>query len=198
MFPSRRACRIANRFRLHGKSQPRARDWMTGPCVTGPCVTGPSMTGPSMTGRSMTGASMTGPSMTDLPTCTTDILSVASLSNHATLPPTTPHRRDARFRASRPDRRRTRCPSYKRDAATGRPTQADVRSPHVRRTSCPSRVCRITPPSTDDTTSMGRPSPSEPTRSSTDKMSVVQVGGSPRSSPTQQRLHPHSSFTAEP
>jgi hypothetical protein len=39
--------------------------------------------------------------------------------------------------------RRTRCPSYKEDAATSRPTQADIHSPHVRRTSCPSKLCRV-------------------------------------------------------
>jgi hypothetical protein len=36
--------------------------------------------------------------------------------------------------------RRTRCPSYKEDAATDQPTHVDIRSPHVRRTSCPSRA----------------------------------------------------------
>ncbi|MEY4178120.1 MAG: hypothetical protein RLY70_1694 [Planctomycetota bacterium] len=37
-----------------------------------------------------------------------------------------------------------------------------------------------------------------PTPAATDKMSVVQRGGSPRATPTRQRRHPISSFTAEP
>ncbi|MEY4181190.1 MAG: hypothetical protein RLY70_4765 [Planctomycetota bacterium] len=143
----------------------------------------------------------------------------------------------------------TNCP------ATGRPTQADIRSPHVRRTSCPSPApwhaieltSAFATPSIDQRTQFEQPRRTRRARRlkddihrfilsylrvlrvlrgtqiattvvrpvtlvvergstrgdafevlATDKMSVVQSGGWPRSKPTRRRLNPPSSFTAEP
>ena len=99
-----------------------------------------------------------------------------------------PHsRRGIEFRLQR---RRTRCPSYKREFHHDRNPIGNVctrfpRLPPSRRrrpglqTAIATR-CRIPPPA------------------ATDKMSVVQRRDPPRLKPNRQRLHTLSSFTAEP
>ncbi|MEY4179439.1 MAG: hypothetical protein RLY70_3013 [Planctomycetota bacterium] len=78
------------------------------------------------------------------PLRTTDILSVASLSDAspASNPSATPHPADFRLQSRQLQRRRTRCPSYKGERYHELATS--IAANHfVRRTSCPSRACRM-------------------------------------------------------